>query len=87
MHGNPSQRKWLSPHSRSKCALTIDNSGEKDEQTSCFKPGRPFAEGYKILKEHMMIFSGQQDTDNPFEITEPDVEDALFAGNMISNGE
>ena len=77
----------MSPHSRSKCALTIDNSGEKDEQTSCFKPGRPFAEGYKILKEHMMIFSGQQDTDNPFEITEPDVEDALFAGNMISNGE
>ena len=70
-----------------KCALTIDNNGEKDEQTSCFKPGRPFAEGYKILKEHMMIFSGQQDTDNPFEITEPDVEDALFAGNMISNGE
>ena len=35
----------------------------------------------------MMIFSEQQGTDNLFEITKPDVEDGLFADNMISNDE
>ena len=34
-----------------KCAITIDDNGEDDEQISCFKPGKPCAEGYKVLKE------------------------------------
>ena len=43
------------------------------------KPKRPGAEGYKVLKEQMMIFSREKNTDNPFEITKSDVEDAQFA--------
>ena len=35
----------------------------------------------------MMFFSEQQNTDNPFEITESDVEDAQFADNIISDDE
>ena len=35
----------------------------------------------------MMFFSEQQKTDNPFEITESDVEDAQFADNIISDDE
>ena len=54
-----------------KCALRMDGNGEKDGQISCFKPGRPYADGYEILKEQMLIFSEQQNTDNLFEITEP----------------
>ena len=33
-----------------KCALTIDDNGDEDEEISCFKPKRPCAEGYKVLK-------------------------------------
>ena len=64
-----------------KCALTINN-GEDDEQISCFKPGKPFVEGYKVLKEQITIFSEQQNTTNAFEITDSDVEDAQFPGNI-----
>ena len=53
-----------------KCALTIDDNGEDDEQISCFKPGKPCAERYKVLKEQMTIFSEQQNTANAFEITD-----------------
>ena len=49
----------------------MDGNGEKDGQISYFKPGRPYADGYEILKEQMLIFSEQQNTDNLFEITEP----------------
>ena len=35
----------------------------------------------------MMFFSKQQNTDNPFEITEFDVEDAQFTDNIISDDE
>ena len=54
-----------------KCALTIDN-GEDDEQISCFKPGKPCAEGYKVLKKQRTIFSDQQNTANAFEIADSD---------------
>ena len=54
-----------------KCPLRMDDNGEKDGQISCFKPGRPCAEGDEILKEQMLIFREQQNTDNLFEITEP----------------
>ena len=70
-----------------KCALTIDDNGGEDKQISCFKPGRPCAEGYKVLKEQMMIFSEQKKKDNPFEITKSDVEDAQFADNIIYDNE
>ena len=70
-----------------KCALTIDDNGEDDEQISCFKPGKPCAEGYKVLKEQMTIFSEQQNTANAFEITDSDVEDAQFPGNILSDDE
>ena len=53
-----------------KCALRMDDNGEKDGQISCFKPGRPCGEGYEILKEQMLILSEQQNTDNLFEKTE-----------------
>ena len=43
------------------------------------KPKRPGAEGYKVLKEQIMIFSRERNTDNSFEITKSDVEDAQFA--------
>ena len=33
----------------------------------------------------MMIFSKQQNTKNPFEITESDVEDAQFADSIMSD--
>ena len=70
-----------------KCTLTIDNNGEDDEQISCFKPGKPCAEGYKVLKEQMTIFSEQQNTANAFEITSSNVEDAQFPGNILSDDE
>ena len=70
-----------------KFALTTDDSDEDDEQISCFKPGKPFAEGYKVLKEQMTIFSEQQNTTNAFEITDSDVEDAQFPGNILSDDE
>ena len=70
-----------------KCTLTIDDNGEDDEQISCFKPGKPCAEGYKVLKEQMTIFSEQQNTANAFEITDSDVEDAQFPGNILSDDE
>ena len=70
-----------------KRVLPIDDNGEEVEHISCFKPGRSCAEGYKVLKEQMMIFSEQQNTDNPFEITESEVEDAQFAGNIMSDDE
>ena len=70
-----------------KYTLTIDDNGEDDEQISCFKPGKPCAEGYKVLKEQMNIFSEQQNTANAFEITDSDVEDAQFPGNILSNDE
>ena len=66
-----------------KCVLTIDDNGEDDEQISCFKPGKPCAEGYKVLKEQMTIFSEQQNTG--FEITNSNVEDAQFPGNILSD--
>ena len=34
-----------------------------------------------------MIFSEQQNTDNPFEITASDVEDGQFPDNIISDDE
>ena len=67
-----------------KCTLTIDDNDKDDEQISCFKPGKPCAEGYKVLKEQMTIFSEQQNTANTFEITDSDVEDAQFPGNILS---
>ena len=70
-----------------KCALTIDDNGEDDTQISYFKPGKPCAEGYKVLKEQMTIFSEQQNTANAFEITDSDVEDAQFPGNILSDAE
>ena len=70
-----------------KRALIIDDSGEDDEQISCFKPRKPCAEGYKVLKEQMTIFSEQQNTANAFEITDSDVEDAQFPGNILSDDE
>ena len=70
-----------------KSTLTIDNNGEDDEQISCFEPGKPCAEGYKVLKEQMTIFTEQQNTANPFEITDFDVEDAQFPGNILSDDE
>ena len=70
-----------------KCALTVDDNGEDDEQISCFKPGKPCAEGYKVLKEQMTIFSEQQNTANAFEITNSDVEDAQFPGTILSDDE
>ena len=70
-----------------KYALKIDDNGEEVQQISCLKPGRPCAEVYKVLEEQMMFFSEQQNTDNPFEITESDVEDAQFADNIISDDE
>ena len=70
-----------------KCTLTIDNNGKDDEQISCFKPGKPCAEGYKVLKKQMTIFSEQQNTANAFEITDSDVEDAQFPGNILSDDE
>ena len=70
-----------------KCALTTDDNGEDDEQISCFKLGKPCAEGYKVLKEQMAIFSEQQNTANAFEITYSDVEDAQFPGNILSDDE
>ena len=54
---------------------------------SCFKPGRPSAWEYKVLKEQMIIFSQQQNMDNPFETTKSVVENARFAGNLISDDE
>ena len=41
----------------------------------------------KVLKEQMMFFSQQQNTDNPFKTTESDVGDAQFADNLISDDE
>ena len=35
----------------------------------------------------MTIFSGQQDTTNPFEITDSDVEESQFPGNILSDDE
>ena len=70
-----------------KCALTIDDNGDEDEEISCFKPKRPCAEGYKVLKEQMTIFEDQQGYENPFEITDSDVEDAQFEGNILSEDE
>ena len=70
-----------------KCALKIDGNGEDDEKISCFKPGKPCAEGYKVLKEQMTIFSEQQNTANTFEITDSDVEDAQFPSNILSDDE
>ena len=67
-----------------KCALTIDDNGEEDEQISCFKLGRPCADGYKVLKEQVMIFSEQKNMGNLFEMTESKVEDAQFADNIVS---
>ena len=75
---------WKSPPKEMVC-LTIEINGEEDEQFRYFKPGRPCAEGYIVLKEQMMIFSKQQNTKNPFEITEFDVEDAQFADSIISD--
>ena len=69
------------------CALTIDDNGGEDNQISCFKPGSPCAEGYKVLKDQMTIFSKQQSTANPFEITDSDVEESQFPGNILSDGE
>lgn len=70
-----------------KCASTINDNGEENDQISCFKPGKPCAEGSKVLKEQMTIFSEQQNTVNPFEITDSDVEDAQFPGNILSDDE
>ena len=70
-----------------KYTLTIDDNGEEDEQISCFKPGKLSTEGYKVLKKQMKILRDQQNTDNPFEITESDVENAQFADNIISDDE
>ena len=70
-----------------KYALTIDGNGEGDEQISCFKPGKPCAEGYKVLKKQMTIFSEQQNTANAFKITDSDVEDVQFPGNILSDDE
>ena len=69
------------------CALTIDDNGDEDNQISCFKPGTSCAEGYKDLKEQMTIFSEQQSTANPFEITDSDVEESQFRGNILSDDE
>ena len=79
--------KGMIESSFKKCALTIDGNGEDDEQISCFEPGKPCAEGYKVPKEQMTIFSEQQNTANAFEITDLDVEDAQFPGNILSGDE
>ena len=70
-----------------KCALTFDDNGKDDQQISCFKPGKPCAERYKVLKEQMTIFSEQQNIANTFKITDSDVEDAQFPGNILSDDE
>ena len=49
--------------------------------------GKPCAEGYKVLKEQITIFSEQQNTANAFEIIDSDVEDAHFPGNILSDDE
>ena len=41
----------------------------------------------KFSEKQMMIFSKQQNAENPFKITESDVEDAQFADNIISDDE
>ena len=69
------------------CALTIDDNGDEDNHISCFRLGVPCAEVYKVLKEQMIIFSEQQDTANPFEITDSDIEESQFSGNILSADE
>ena len=66
-------------------ALTVGSNGEEEEEISCFKPWRPCADGYNVLKEQLMIFSAQENTHNPFEIPESDVEDAQFSDNITSD--
>ena len=41
----------------------------------------------KFSKNKMVIFSEQQNTGNPFEITESNVEDVQFTANIISDDE
>ena len=79
--------KEMVAFSLKKCVLTIDDNGDKDDQISCFKLGRPCADGCKVLKEQVMIFSEQKNMHNLFEITESKVEDAQFADNIISDDE
>ena len=79
--------KEMVAFSLKKCVLTIDGNGDEDDQISCFKLGRPCADGYKVLKEQVMIFSEQKNMHNLFEITESKVEDAQFADNIISDDE
>ena len=79
--------KEMVAFSLKKCVLTIDDNGDEDDQISCFKLGRPCADGYKVLKEQVMIFSEQKNMHNLFEITESKVEDAQFADNIISDDE
>ena len=79
--------KELIESSFNNCAVPIDDNGDEDNQISCFKTRTSCVEGYKILKEQMTIFSEQQNTANPFEITDSDVEESQFPGNILSDEE
>ena len=66
-------------------ALTIDDNDDEDNQIYCCKPGTPCAMCYKVLKEQITILSEQQDTANPFEITDSNVEESQFHCNILSD--
>lgn len=69
------------------CALTIDVNGNEDHEISCFKPGKPCADGSKVLEEQIAAFSDADQYQNPFYITASDVEDANIEENIISEDE
>ena len=69
------------------CALTIGVNGNDDHEISCFKPGKFCADGLKLLEQKMTAFCDAQQEQNPFNITDSDIEDTNIEENIISEDE
>ena len=56
------------------CAVTCATDGSQDDGITCFKVGKPFHEGRKMLKEQFKHINTEEA--NPFEANEDDIADA-----------
>ena len=65
-------------------ALTTEVNGNDDYEISCFKPGKPCADDLKLLEQQMAALCDAQQDQNPFDITDSNVEDANIEENIVS---
>ena len=66
-------------------SIVID--GSQDDMISCFKEGKKCAAGKALLKTQMLNLNDKNLHENPFEISEEDMDTAAPAFNAIEENE